>query len=155
VKPGVVVGYDHTPSSEAALDAAAVAAVRRRVELTVVHAVHHPVRHPHHRLAHHAAKDAPDSAEQAAERMQTRHPDLTVQIRVPAGSAVTVLADLSSDADLLVVAHHRHGSLAAPVGSAAPPWSGRRRSWSGCWKQRKPSIRTFPSSTNSSKGRPR
>jgi nucleotide-binding universal stress UspA family protein len=120
MNPGVVVGYDRTSSSEGALDEAAAEAVRRGVGLTVVHASHHgratspPRRGP---VADHPLDVAGlGVAEEGADRARSRHPGLTVQPHAEAGSASSVLVELSSGADVLVVGHHGHGGLAGHRG---------------------------------------
>jgi len=105
MRSGVVVGYDQTPPGERALAEAAGEADRRGVVLTVVHALHHEPSE---------ASDEPpahDIAEQAADRVRSSHPGLTVEARTVAGPVPTVLADESSEAELLVVGQHGHGGF--------------------------------------------
>lgn len=138
MKPGIVVGYDRTRSSEDALDLAAADAARRGVELTVVHASHHgpaaspPRAVPPAERPMDAGPDAgapnvvapnvaaPDAAEEGADRARSSHPGLTVHPRAETGAAPSVLADLSSGAALLVVGHRGHGGFAGlELGSVA------------------------------------
>lgn len=129
MEPGVVVGYDQTPSSECAIDEAASEAARRGVGLTVVHVSHHslaasaPASTPYEQLVR-AESSAPliaqDVAEQGAERARSSHPGLAVHAMSVTGSAATVLAGLSSGAELLVVGHRGHGGFAGlRLGSVA------------------------------------
>jgi nucleotide-binding universal stress UspA family protein len=112
MESGVVIGYDQTPSSERALAEAAAQAARRGAGLTVVHALHHAPTSP--------GSTTQDVAEEGAERVRARYPDVPVEARSRAGSAATVLADLSSEADLLVVGHRGRGGFSGlRLGSAA------------------------------------
>ncbi|MEY9855428.1 nucleotide-binding universal stress UspA family protein [Catenulispora sp. GAS73] len=103
MRSGVVVGYEQTPPGERALAEAAREADRRGAVLTVVHALHHEPSE--------ASEEppAPDIAEQGADRVRSSHPGLTVEARTVAGPVPAVLADQSSEAELLVVGHHGHG----------------------------------------------
>ena len=79
MEPGVVVGYDQTPSSERAIDEAAAEAASRGVGLTVVHASHHGLAASmHHEPLPHAESSSPytgrDVAEQGAERARGENP---------------------------------------------------------------------------------
>lgn len=119
----VVVGYDQSPASEPALDAAADEAVRRNVGLTVVHAFRRlAAASPPYEMP---AADAPLSAalaiaEQGAERVRARYPVLAVEAKALAGAAPTVLAESSSDAELLVVGRRGRGGFAGlALGSVA------------------------------------
>jgi nucleotide-binding universal stress UspA family protein len=128
MQSGVVVGYDQTPPSERALAEAAGEADRRGVVLTVVHVLHHAPAAPspsspssdEASASAHASAPAHDIAEQGADRVRSSHPALTVQARTVAGPVPTVLADQSSEADLLVVGHHGHGGFSGlHLGSVA------------------------------------
>lgn len=115
MEPGVVVGYDQTPSSERAIDEAAAEAASRGVGLTVVHASHHALAAPHEPLAGAESASpytARDVAEQGAERARSENPGLSVRALSVAGSVPATLAALSSGADLLVVGHRGHGGFA-------------------------------------------
>jgi|GEM_PF-39217 len=117
MEPGVVVGYDQTPSSERAIDEAAAEAASRGVGLTVVHASHHGLAASmHHEPLPHAESSSPytgrDVAELGAERARGENPGLSVRALSVAGSVPTTLAGFSSDADLLVVGHRGHGGFA-------------------------------------------
>lgn len=125
MQSGVVVGYDHTPSSEHAIEVAAQEAAQRGVDLTVVYAIHH-----HHfastpeqapvRAESASALTAQDLAEQGAEQARIRHPGLPVGARSVTGSAPAALAAASADAGLLVVGHQSHGGFAGlRLGSVA------------------------------------
>ncbi|NUS57853.1 MAG: universal stress protein [Streptomycetaceae bacterium] len=118
--PSVVVGYDQSPSSELALEEAAMAAERRSGTLTVIHAYSSPPAFPPPFKVHDAEKRLRDLAsrivEQAADRIRSGHPHLTVHARAVLGiagplPAASVLAEAAADADLLVVGHRGHGGF--------------------------------------------
>ena len=138
MRSGVVVGYDQTPPGERALAEAAGEADRRGVVLTVVHALHHEPSEPSEPSKPSKPSEssepsdepsARDIAEQGADRVRSTHPGLTVEARTVAGPVPTVLADQSSEADLLVVGHHGHGGFnGLHLGSVAL----RAVAWAAC-----------------------
>ncbi|ACU74074.1 UspA domain protein [Catenulispora acidiphila DSM 44928] len=112
MESGVVVGYDQSAPGERALAEAAAEAARRNVALTVVHVVHH-VGPDLHRDASAARDRAHYVAEEGVGRALAGHPDLTVQARTVAGHPSAVLAEESSEAELLVVGHHGYGGMSS------------------------------------------
>jgi len=133
MKPSVVVGYDESPQSELAVDVAAAEAARRGAELIVVHATRHvSAEMPPYEIqmpvpgAEYGGEPASQVAEQGAERARAGHPGLPVQARDLVGGAAQVLADLSSEADLMVVGHRGRGGFAGlQLGSVAVRTVGR------------------------------
>lgn len=124
MKAHVVVGYDQTSSSESALDVAASEAAWRGADLTVVHAFHHaPVAWPPYKkqaVEGAVRMAALRLAHEGANRARSHHPRLLVYARAEAGAAPSILADLSSRADLLVVGHRGRGGFAGmQLGSVA------------------------------------
>lgn len=120
----VAVGYDQTRFSAFALEVAAAEAERRGAGLTVVHAYRHgPVAWPPYEMP--VVEGEMDMkaliiAGEGADRVRSRHPDLPIHPRAEAGSAPSVLADLSPGADLLVVGHRGHGVFGSQqLGSVA------------------------------------
>ena len=116
MNPIVVVGYDQTQHGRLALDEAAAEAARRGASLTVVHAFDQAPSaslSPGGPAAETAARIAAQRiADQGAHRARARHPGLEVRSRVAVGSTAAVLAELSQDAELLVVGHRGRGCSA-------------------------------------------
>lgn len=123
----VVAGFDGSPSSAAALEAAAAEAVSLGVPLRVVHAYAWPIVYA--TLANVPYQpgewEPPESvrAELAAtaERLLKRHPGLTVSTHVLAGAAGQVLVTASADASLLVIGGRGVGGLAGLLARAVAP----------------------------------
>ncbi|HLT10136.1 MAG TPA: universal stress protein [Micromonosporaceae bacterium] len=123
----VVAGFDGSPSSAAALEAAAAEAVSLGVPLRVVHAYAWPIVYA--TLANVPYQpgewEPPESvrAELAAtaERLLKRHPGLTVSTHVLAGAAGQVLVSASAEASLLVIGGRGVGGLAGLLARAVAP----------------------------------
>jgi nucleotide-binding universal stress UspA family protein len=123
----VVVGFDGSPSSASALDAAAVEAVRLGVPLRIVHAYVWPIFYasltnvPYEPSEWEPPASVRDDLAATAERLATRHPGLDVQSRVMAGTGGPVLVAESDDASMIVVGGRGIGGLAGLLaGSVAP-----------------------------------
>jgi nucleotide-binding universal stress UspA family protein len=123
----VVVGFDGSPSSASALDAAAVEAVRLGVPLRIVHAYVWPIFYasltnvPYEPSEWEPSASVRDDLSATAERLATRHPGLAVQSRVMAGTGGPVLVAESDDASMIVVGGRGIGGLAGLLaGSVAP-----------------------------------
>ncbi|NUP46611.1 MAG: universal stress protein [Catenulispora sp.] len=116
MKSTVVVGYDHSPSSERALIAAGREAAWRDAGVTVVHVFHYvsapsPMFYVPADLEA-ALKDAAEGA--AADGMalvRGRYPGMTVEARVIAGPAGEGLAEAARGADLLVLGSRGRGGF--------------------------------------------
>ncbi|WP_194891897.1 universal stress protein [Catenulispora pinisilvae] len=112
MESGVVVGYDQRPAGERALAEAAAEADRREVPLMVIHALHHAPAAPPETSA------TQDPVDQAADQLRADHPGLAILTRELEGPTPTILAEQSSDADLLVLGHHGRDGFLRP-GSVA------------------------------------
>ena len=71
----------------------------------------------HDTAEHHIAEH--QIAEHGADRVRAQHPGLTVEARTVAGPVPAVLADQSSEADLLVVGHQGRGAFGRRFGPVA------------------------------------
>ena len=122
MKRTVVVGYDRTPHSDAALTDAAREAAMRGADLTVVTAFSRPPStglSPASANAFPAEPDPRDAAREAAEavaqygvdRVHEHHPGLPATPRALAGSAGKVVAQAAHDADLLVMGNRGQGGF--------------------------------------------
>lgn len=119
MKSTVVVGYDHTPYSDAALAEAAHEAAMRGADLDVVTAFNRatplgpsvpPARDPDPQDA--ARKAAEAVAQHGADWVQERHPELAVTPHALVGSAGKTVARAAHSADLLVVGSRGQGGFA-------------------------------------------
>lgn len=115
-QPAVVVGYDHTPSSERTLAEAGREADRRGASLTVVHAFHRiptapAVTHTPPRVEESVKDAAEEIASLGADFIRYRHPGMTVHEKVAAGAPADILAAAALDADLLVVGDRGRGGF--------------------------------------------
>ena len=125
MKPTVIVGYDHTPSSERALAEAGREAAWRGASVTVVHAFRRdpdvmpkagtPLR------VEESVKDAAiEIASLGADFLHYRHPGMEVQAKAIADAPFEVLTAAAQDADLLVVGNRGcGGSAGLPLGSTS------------------------------------
>jgi nucleotide-binding universal stress UspA family protein len=111
---GVVVGYDGSPASEAAVDWAAEQAVRTGERLDLVTAWEYPtswgstIPLPD---GYDPAKDARQMLDPVIERLHGAHPDLDVRAHVVEGHPAEVLTEASKHGSLLVVASRGHRAL--------------------------------------------
>jgi len=112
---GVVVGYDGSPASDAAVDWAAEQAVRAGGRLDVVTAWEYPtswgstIPLP---SGYDPAADAQSMVDPVVERARTAHPGLDVHAHVVEGHPGEVLVEASKHGALLVVASRGHRALA-------------------------------------------
>ena len=123
----VVVGFDGSPSSSAALDAAAVEALTLGVPLQIVHAYVWPILYatlanvPHQPREWEPPPAIGAQLDATAERLADRHGGLAVRTRVVAGSGGPVLVSESADAAMVVVGGRGIGGVAGLLaGSVAP-----------------------------------
>jgi nucleotide-binding universal stress UspA family protein len=122
--PRIVVGYDGSTPSEAALSWAAVEAGRRRVPVTVVHAIDHTVTLAGPMGAAGrldvVSERAGQTAREGADRILRQDPSLSVDAATRLGPAARVLLEAAAPEDLLVVGTRGHADLAgALLGSVA------------------------------------
>ena len=116
-QPSVVVGYDHTPSSERALAEAGREAAWRGGSVTVVHAFHWipnatPMTYTPLRVEETVKDAATEIATLGADFLRYRYPGMTVHEKIVAGAPAEVLATAADDADLLVVGDRGHSGFA-------------------------------------------
>ena len=116
----VVVGFDGSPPSVAALRWSASEAARLQAPLTVVYAANVPVLAPWHRSpgepsTSHVAEISARLAQRGADLARREHPDLVVRSRGVLGGAAGELIDASQSAGLLVVGRRPRGALQAAV----------------------------------------
>jgi nucleotide-binding universal stress UspA family protein len=112
----VVVGYDESPASQEALEAAAQEAELRGAELVLVHAFHWVV--PASPVSV-VPRDLEEGCREAAELIaarglmhaRARHPDLRVRTHTVAGDASDTVTTAAADADLLVVGTRGRGGF--------------------------------------------
>ena len=123
----VVVGFDGSPSSSAALDAAAVEALTVGVPLQIVHAYVWPILYatlanvPYQPREWEPPPAIGAQLDATAERLADRHGGLAVRTRVMAGSGGPVLVSESADAAMVVVGGRGIGGVAGLLaGSVAP-----------------------------------
>ena len=123
----VVVGFDGSPSSASALDAAATEAVRLGVGLRIVHAYVWPIFYaslanvPYEPSEWEPPASVRDELATTAARLAARHPGLDVTSRVMAGPGGSVLVRESADAALVVLGGRGIGGVAGLLaGSVAP-----------------------------------
>lgn len=111
---GVLVGVDGAEGSTSVLEFAFRAASWQHSPLTVVHCFWEETSGDGQALA------APPHSDLAAERLvvsetlaglREKYPDVAVTVEIDRGLAEHVLADLSSNASLVVVGGHPHGAL--------------------------------------------
>lgn len=116
-KGAVVVGYDATPHSDAALDWAVRYATQHKRSLLVVNAPGVPTVYDTFRGAEENRRElriaGRRTTDRALVRVKERAPDLEVSAHVALGSARDVLLDSAGDAHLLVVGSRGRGSLAS------------------------------------------
>lgn len=110
----VVVGYDGSEHSDAALDVAFEEALLRDAELVVAHGYYDltPMIGAGMGMSFDAIKRTQEIA--LSERLTTwrdRYPDVRVEEKVAAANPVPVLADLAEEADLLVVGSRGRGGF--------------------------------------------
>lgn len=117
MKPTIVVGYDHTPSSERALTEAGREAAWRGASVSVVHAFHYlaapsPVSYVPMGVEV-SLKDIAEAAASAGmNTLRERYPGLDVTSKVIAGPAADALAEAARDADLLLLGNRGRGGFA-------------------------------------------
>jgi nucleotide-binding universal stress UspA family protein len=119
VRPEVLVGYDGSPASAAAVALAADEATARRAPMTVVHVLDGPMRAPTDRCA----PEWDDlrtvwgwRLDAAARPAQVAHRDLDVRTELRVGDATAVLLERSREACLLVIGRRRwYAGLLASV----------------------------------------
>lgn len=123
----VVVGYDGSTSSLAALEAGAAEAMALGAPLRLVHAYVWPILYSSlANVPYHAGEWAPAPStvamlQRVANRLTTEHPGLVVTTEVVAGGGGPVLVDASAEAALLVVGASGIGGVAGLLaGSVAP-----------------------------------
>jgi nucleotide-binding universal stress UspA family protein len=117
----VIVGVDGSPRAEHTLSVAFDEATRRGSALIAVRAYQLPV--PYGVMALGTRPFNPDELKQAEataldESLRPWHekyPDVPVQALVAQGSAARVLVDVSSNAGLVVVGSHGHGTIAGTL----------------------------------------
>lgn len=122
---GLVVGYDGSPHSRAAVEWAAAEASRRGVELTVLYAADYvavpagPMLAPPDMRAW-ADETGEEMAREGAEQAAKTAADVTVHTAARIGSPSRVLVEASTQAELVVVGSRGRGELAgALLGSVA------------------------------------
>jgi nucleotide-binding universal stress UspA family protein len=131
--PTIVVGYDGSPASEAAVRWAAAEADRRRAKLRLTHVLALPVMSSPMGVA---VTLPTEPLQQAAERLlnetcrriRADHPDLTIDVVVTFGSAAPSLLQEATDAALVVLGSRglgefrdlAAGSVSAHVATHAP-----------------------------------
>jgi nucleotide-binding universal stress UspA family protein len=114
----VIAGVDGSPSSVAAAEHAAVAAVSRSAPLVLVHGYLHPRGYGSAPLEPYQAYPPPPPAHgdvmlsDLAGSLRHHHPDLTVSHKQLLGGGSATLVEESRDAGLVVVGCRGHGSLA-------------------------------------------
>jgi nucleotide-binding universal stress UspA family protein len=119
LRPEVLVGYDGSPASAAAVALAADDATARRAPLTVLHVLDGPLRAPTDRCA--PEWDDPRMAwgwrlDSAAGLARAAHRDLEVRTELRVGDATEVLLERSREACLLVIGRRRwYAGLLASV----------------------------------------
>jgi len=108
----VVVGIDGSAAAQRALDFACDEAERRGAELHVVHAWSYPYRgrrtdkaEPRELMEQDASQTLQDAVDHVASR------GVTVVAHLEEGPPVAALIDAATDAALLVVGSHGHGSV--------------------------------------------
>ena len=122
----VVVGFDGSPSSSAALDAAAKEALVLGVPLRIVHAYVWPIFYATlANVPYRPGEWEPPAAVRAeldatAERLAGQHVGLAVRTSVMAGSGGPVLAAESVDAAMVVPGASQRRAEPAEVGSPSP-----------------------------------
>lgn len=112
---GVVVGYDGSPASEAAVDWAAVQADRVGGRLDVVTAWEYPTSWGNTiplPTGYDPAADAQAMVDPVVARVHAAHPGLAVHAHVIEGHPGEVLTEASAHGSLLVVASRGHRPLA-------------------------------------------
>ncbi len=116
VSGAVVVGYDASEPSKAAVDWAAADANRRGVDLVVVHAARRMKD-----VADAPGEEVADAiAEDGAARARKRVPDLQVHAIARRQGAAAALQELSAEAAVVVLGYRGRGRLAAGlIGSVA------------------------------------
>lgn len=125
--PGIVVGFDGSPSSRSALEWAVQHAALEHIPLTVL-AVHEvaasawtgsPIVYPEDSPEEEKARQAAQEAVNKIVSDRNAHPE-SVTVRGVSGQAANVLIDASGDADLLVVSSRGTGGFPhLSVGSVA------------------------------------
>ena len=123
----VVVGFDGSPSSSAALDAAAAEALNFGVPLRIVHAYVWPIffatlaNVPYQPGEWEPPPELRAQLDATAERLAGRHGGLAVRTSVMAGTGGPVLVSESADAAMVVVGGRGIGGVAGLLaGSVAP-----------------------------------
>jgi nucleotide-binding universal stress UspA family protein len=125
----VVVGIDGSAAAQRALDFACDEAKRRSAELHVVHAWSYPYRgrrtdksEPRELME----QDASQTLQEAVDRVAAS--GVTVVAHLEEGPPVAALIDAATDAALLVVGSHGHGSvLGSILGSTSQAVAHRAR----------------------------
>ena len=112
---GVVVGYDGSPASQAAVDWAAAQALRAGGRLDVVTAWEYPTSWGNTiplPTGYDPAADAQAMVDPVVEQVRAAHPGLDVHAHVVEGHPGDVLVEASRHGVLLVVASRGHRALA-------------------------------------------
>jgi nucleotide-binding universal stress UspA family protein len=118
--PGIVVGMDGSPNSEASLNWAMQEAAIRKAELIVL-AVHPvavsawtgiPITFPADETALQRVRQAAEEAAQKASSQLGESQPATVTVRAVAGAAAQELINASRDADMIVVGARGGGGFA-------------------------------------------
>ncbi|MEV6305600.1 universal stress protein [Actinoplanes sp. NPDC051861] len=111
----IIVGYDSSPWSEAALTWAADEAGRTGAPLQLVYADESPV------------NDAAGTLDRAVARVKTIQPLIDVTARIERAPAARALVDLSLEAGLIVVGARGHSAVGGLLGSVSTAVSAHAR----------------------------
>ena len=117
MKRTVVIGYDHSRSSDRALDQAGREAAWRGATVTVVNAFHWvaattPVAYIPMNVETSLETAAKEVAATGVDLLRRRYPDLTVESRVIAGPTADAIAEAARDAEVLVLGNRGRGGFA-------------------------------------------
>lgn len=116
MRPTIVIGYDHTPSSERALIQAGREAAWWGAAVTVVHVFHRvPVTTPMAYVPASVEQSLKTVAEETVNAgvhfLNRRYPGMAVAAKVVAGPAGDALAETARSADLLVLGNRGRGGF--------------------------------------------